>query len=515
MRNTLAAVVTVVLALATQPVMAEVKVPSLFADNMVLQQGMNVPVWGWAKPGEKVSVKFAEQAVNTAAGKDGKWSLKLAPLKAGGKPSELVIVGENTLRFKNVVVGEVWLCSGQSNMAMILRSVNNAKKEIADAANYGDIRLYKMKYAPASDPKEDNRGVWSICTPASVTRFSAVAYFFGRDLNRQLKVPIALISASRGGSTVEAWTSKEKIDANAALRKVAHKWDRIAAAYDAEAVKRKLDKAVEKWKLAVAKAKADGKKLPYRPRIKTPPMLHYKRPEVLYNGMIHPLIPFAMRGVIWYQGESNANDGRAKDYALAFGTMIGDWRGRWAQGDFPFIYVQLANFRKQQSEPCHPNDSWAIVRDAQLKTLTLANTAMASAVDVGSATNIHPKNKQDVGGRLALAARAIAYGEKIVYSGPIYDSMSVADRKIVLKFRHVGGGLVAKGGELKGFAIAGTDGKWCWGEAKIVGETIVVSSDHVPDPKAVRYSWARNPIGNLYNKEQLPASPFRTDEPLR
>jgi sialate O-acetylesterase len=333
-----------------------------------------------------------------------------------------------------------------------------------------------------------------------------VAYFFGRYLHKELNVPVGLIHTSWGGTPAEAWTRREVLEANPDCAPILKRYDDAVAKYP-QAMKEYEQKLAE-WKEAAQKAKAESTNPPRRPGEPFGPG-HPHSPAGLYNAMIAPLIPYGIAGAIWYQGESNA--GRAYQYRTLFPDMIKNWRNDWGVGKFPFLFVQLANFMKTKPEP--DESAWAELREAQTMTLALPNTGMAVIIDIGDADDIHPKNKQDVGKRLALWALANTYGKKLVYSGPIYKSMKVDGNSIVLSFDHVGGGLVAKGGEeLEGFAIAGSDKKFVWADARINGDTVIVSSDKVSEPVAVRYAWADNPVCNLYNKEELPASPFRTDE---
>ncbi|MGB9624270.1 MAG: sialate O-acetylesterase [Phycisphaerae bacterium] len=471
------------------PAAAAVKLPAVIGDNMVLQRDMKVPIWGTADPGEKVTVTIGDQKAATTAGADGRWMVRLDPLKAGG-PFEMTVAGNNKITLKDILVGEVWVCSGQSNMAMTVKAAANAHEEIS-AAKYPDIRLFTVARKVAATPQSDTQGSWVRCSPETVGDFSAAAYYFGRHLYRELDVPIGLIHSSWGGTPAEAWTSRSTLEADPALKAIVDRWDeQIANA-------RRAGNAAENKRPAArgAKPPADLAASP-------------GRPSSLYNGMIQPLIPYAIRGAIWYQGEANA--GRAYQYRKLFPAMIQDWRKAWGQGDFPFLFVQLANFQPTKPEPS--DSTWAELREAQTMTLSLPKTGMAVIIDIGEAKDIHPKNKQDVGKRLALAALAIAYGKDVAYSGPMYDSMKIEGDRIRLTFKHVDGGLVAKDGKLKGFAIAGADRKFVWAEAQIDGDTVVVHSDKVARPVAVRYAWADNPECNLYNKAGLPASPFRTDD---
>ncbi|HKD37107.1 MAG TPA: sialate O-acetylesterase [Pirellulales bacterium] len=435
---------------------AGVALGEIFSDNAVLQQGMKLPVWGTADAGEKVTVSIAGQSVSTFAS-GGKWRVVLAPMKAGG-PFTLTVEGPNNkAEAKNLLVGEVWIAGGQSNMEWTVKKAANAEAEIAGSAN-PQIHLITVAHRQkATSPQSRVNGKWTECGPDTVGEFSAVAYFFGRALQKKLGVPVGLVSCNVGGTTAERWMSKEAFDAEPTLAEMPR----------------------------TQKDKGDFD---------------------LYNGMLHPLIPYAIRGAIWYQGESNAIE--AWHYRTLFPAMIKCWRDQWGQGDFPFLFVQLAPYNKGLKEGI-----WPELREAQLMTTVKSpNTAMAVITDVGEEQNIHPVKKQPVGERLALAARALAYGEKVGYSGPIYESMTVSGPQAILHFKHAGPGLVAKGHKLVGFTIAGDDKKFHDAEAKIEGDTVVVSSRDVSKPIAVRFGWANYPIVNLWNKEGLPASPFRTDD---
>ena len=487
-------------------VFADVKVAAVINNNMVLQQGKKVTIWGWAEPGEEVmvSVSWHSMKWGVTAGKDGKWMFKMNSPKVGG-PYEMVISGKNTITIKNIMVGEVWACSGQSNMQWAVRQSADSEQEIA-AADYPHIRLFTVERKVAEKPQSDCVGSWQLCSPETIPGFSAVAYYFARELHKELDVPIGLIHASWGGTPAEAWTSRDALKAVPECEPILTRYADAIAKYPQ--AKKEYEQKVAEWKDAVEKAKAEGKKPPRRPRAPFGPGNPHS-PAGLYNAMIAPLIPYAIQGAIWYQGESNAS--RAYQYRKLFPAMIKCWRNNWRQGNFPFLFVQLANFRAVNSEPSESD--WAELREAQLMTLALSNTGMAVIIDIGEADNIHPRNKQDVGRRLALWALGKTYGKKLVYSGPVYKSMKVEGDKIILNFEHVGSGLVAKGDEpLKGFAIAGAEKKFVWADAKIDGDTVVVGSSEVSGPVAVRYAWADNPVCNLYNKEGLPASPFRTDD---
>ena len=456
---------------------AEVKLSGVLTSDMVLQRDKPITIWGWAAKGEKVNVTFNNLTKKTKADASGEWKVVFPAMQAGG-PYELKAQGKNVITLDNILIGDVWVCSGQSNMGVTMKDINNSAKEIA-GANYPNIRLFNLPRNMPPQPANDTKGgQWSMCTPDNIRGFSAVAYFFGRDVQKEIDVPIGLIHTSWGGSNAEAWTSMDWLV--------------------------KLDKYKNyPAQLAETLKKTDSLTLA---RLKHPNGLHTS----LFNGMINPLLKLAVKGAIWYQGESNAYEGRL--YQTMFPNMIECWRTKWNQPEMPFLYVQLANYTDELPEPGKSN--WANLREAQLLTLSHPNVGMAVTVEIGDAKNIHPTNKQDVGYRLALNALKLVYGKDIVYSGPIYKSMSVEGNKIAISFNHLGSGLMVKDkyGYPKSFAIAGADQKFYWAQAEIQGDKVVVSSPKVANPVAVRYAWADNPgDANLYNKEGLPASPFRTD----
>jgi sialate O-acetylesterase len=636
----------------------EVRVPSIIGDNMVLQQGHKARLWGTAQPGERVTVAFAGRTERAITDAQSHWQIFLGPLKAGG-PFELTIAGSNTLTFKNVLVGDVWICSGQSNMEFPLVNATGGAEAMAQA-NYPEIHLFTVQKGTAASPLDDVNGHWVLATPEQVGQFSAVGYFFGRELYQRLKTPLGLIHTSWGGTPAEAWASHEALAANADLRPILDRyqtsletlpqrrenyertlaeWERKNFSEDPgnkgealgfadpalnatdwkqmnlpqffETAGLVIDGAVwfrkevelpPSWsgkELALnltaiddfdityfngARVGATGSETPNSymvPRRYTVPgsLVHAGRnviavrvfdrageggfgraglmslapvgaketeaislagpwsykvelalepkkpdygsrpellgptnpnsPSVLYNAMIAPLRPYAIRGVIWYQGESNAS--RAYQYRALFPTMIRDWRAAWGAGDFPFYFVQLANWQPAKSEP--GDSEWAELREAQTMTLRVPRTGMAVTIDIGDPNDIHPRNKLDVGKRLAAWALAETYHQKIESSGPLYDSFSVKDDKIRVQFKHLDGGLrTSDGGPPKGFTIAGADHKFVWANASVEGDSVVVWSKDVARPVAVRYAWADNPVSNLYNTAGLPASPFRTDD---
>ncbi len=480
---------------------AEIRLPSLIGDHMMLQREAPVRIYGWADPGEAITVRLAGQSVSTTADVLGRWETWLRPMPAGG-PHELTITGRNTVVVRDVMVGEVWVGSGQSNMYWPVERSRDPEKEAA-AANYPRIRLFKVALKAADQPLEDVEGAWQVCTPESVRSFSAVGYFFARHLHEKLGVPIGIIQSAWGGTPAESWVSRGTLVSEPTLQSFLTDWDRVLANWPER--KRRYEESLKQWEQRAAEAKREGRQAPPKP---SPPVGpgHQYTPSSLFNGMIAPLTPYAIRGVIWYQGESNAGRGHGFVYRQLFEALIRDWRQAWGQGDFPFLYVQLANYAKAP-----PNGHWPLIQEAQLKTLELRNTAMAVIIDIGDAEDIHPKNKQDVGWRLGLAARALVYGEKLVYSGPVFRQATRDGNRLRLWFDHVGGGLRAREGTLKGFTLAAADRVFHPAQAQIDGDTLLVWSDAVRDPVAVRYAWANNPECSLFNAEGLPASPFRSD----
>ena len=487
------------LALVSLPLCAEVKLPAIISDHMLIQQQMPVRIWGKAVAGEKVAVEINGQRAAATTDSSGAWELFLPPMAAGG-PYEMNIHAANDAVIHDVLVGEVWVGSGQSNMELPMTRVNDADAEIA-AANYPQIRLFTVKKKVSDVPLDDVDGAWSLCTPASTRSFSAVGYFFSRYIHQNRHVPVGFIHSSWGGTPAESWTVRPVLEANPLLKPILEEWDQVLTAYPA--ANEKYQKQLADYKVAAAAAKAEGKPAPTAPRPPAGPG-HPNTPGGLWNGMIAPITPYAIRGALWYQGESNANPKHAYQYRYLFRSMIEDWRHQWAEGDFPFLFVQLANFQS--------NGTWPVLRESQTDTLELRHTGMAVIDDIGESKDIHPKNKQEVGKRLALAAQAIAYGEKIEYSGPLYRQMTRDASSLRLYFDHTGTGLQSRGGEkLQGFEIAGKDGNFVGADARIDGQTVVVSCDQVADPAKVRYGWADDPKVTLENREGLQASPFRAE----
>ncbi|MBC8085203.1 MAG: sialate O-acetylesterase [Hymenobacter sp.] len=465
--------------LATQ---AAIRLPALVGDHMVLQREQPLPVWGWAGPGETVTVGFQNQAYPATATPAGRWQVMLPAMPAGG-PFVMTIEGENTLTINDILVGDVWLASGQSNMELPLRDPNapkpgayplilNAGQEVAQA-DFPQIRQFTVRKAVAATPQLLSEGSgWRVCSPQTAGSFSAVAYFFARDLHRRYQIPVGIISSPWGGTPAESWVS------GAALRQQPD-FQQAVAGLDGRPARPLLDQ-----------------NLP-------------GTPSGLFNGMIAPLIPYALKGIIWYQGESNV--GRAEQYRTLFPALVRDWRQQWG-AELPFLFVQLANYTATLPQPA--DSDWARLREAQTAALTLPRTGMAVAIDLGDATDIHPANKQDVGHRLALVARAVAYADqRVVAAGPAFQAMRVEGNTVQLDFGQVGAGLRVKdpGPTLRGFAVAGADRQFHWATATLRGKTVVLTSAAVPAPVAVRYNWANNPDGNLYNRDGLPVAPFRTD----
>ena len=483
---------------------ADVKLPAVFSSNMVLQREIQVPVWGWADPGEEVTVNFSGQSNTVKADADGKWMVKLSAMPAGG-PFEMTVRGNNTVTFTNVMVGEVWICSGQSNMEFHLSGSTGSREEIKKATNT-DIRLFTIPKTISGKPKDDVDASWLVCHPNFADNFSAVAYYFGKTINSQIDVPIGLIQSAYGGSKIEPWMTieafKQVPSLSSAVEHVEGS-DQVHSGHVEETLKE-----LEIYLPMAKKAFEAGEQVPAPVKWPVHPLaIDKQQPTSLYNGMINPIIPFAIRGVLWYQGEANCGQNDGMLYYDKFKAMLASWRSRWGQGDFPFYFVQLA--------PCVYGDSeeLPLLWEAQTACLQIPNTGMAVTVDIGNPYDIHPKNKQDVGKRLALWALAKDYGmEDLVYSGPSYKSMEINGKKAYISFEHVGKGLRSRDGEaLSWFSIAGEDKEFYPAKAKIKCEKVVVSSKQVDNPVAVRFGWDQIAEPNLSNKESLPALPFRTD----
>jgi len=489
---------------------ANVTLPDVISSGMVLQRDLVVPIWGTADPGEGVTVKFNDQVRNTTADANGRWSIRLQRLKATAIPSVLIVEGKNKIELKDILVGEVWLVAGQSNMQRLLSETANGAEAIA-AANHPTIRLFNVSRQVAFKHATPPLGVWRACSPESVKEFSAAGYYFGVELQKELNVPIGLINSSYGGSQAEAWTPVEYLMASADLKPTVDRkkiWDE-----ERPRVRVQYDEAIRQWREESDKAKAAGA-VP-RPSPSVPDALReYRVAASIYNGMIEPLIPFAIRGALWYQGESN--EARAQQYGILLPVMIKSWRERWGEGDFPFGIAQLPNYRDSKDDPA--DEAWSHVREAQrLTAASVPRTGLIVTIDIGEARDIHPKNKLDVGKRMARWALVDVYKHKLVKSGPVFQKAAIDDAKIVVTFSEVGSGLKIRSGatstRLDEFAIAGADRKWYWAEAKVVGRNRVeVWSPQVSQPVAVRYAFNNNPRNpNLTNDTGIPAGPFRTD----
>jgi sialate O-acetylesterase len=503
----LCSIAAVCVALLTAAVRAEVKLPKVLSDHAVLQRDAPIHIWGWAAPGEKVTVSLLGQTQSAAASDLGKWSLSLAPEPAGG-PYTLTVKASNTVTVSDLLIGDVWFASGQSNMEFPLKgfpgsaALKNGAEEIANS-NQPQLRLLRVHERPSGNPLADlvdPDEVWTLCTPATATNFSAVAYFFGREIQQREHVPIGLIDDTWGGTPAEAWISLESLSADSSLMPVFSNWAGLsatAADYDALLAKEKREDAAAKQANLPA------------PKHEWHPFPGSWEPSKLYNGMVAPLVEFPIKGVIWYQGESNTGDAMAPLYSRVFPTLIADWRSQWGQGDFPFLFAQISSFA-----PGHaPNLNWAIVRDAQRRTLDRVATGMAVTLDVGDAENVHPADKQTVGHRLALAARHLAYGEAIEDSGPLFRQATPEGASIRVFFDHAEG-LTAKGGPPTGFEVAGDDHKFFPATARLEGGAVVAASPQVKSPKYVRYAWSGAPPVNLYNRADLPASTFSSENAI-
>jgi sialate O-acetylesterase len=502
------------------PATADVRLPKIFTNDMMLQRDQPVRVWGWADAGEAVSVALDGKSAATKADANGTWALELPAIKAG-ENLELAVKGNNTLTLKNVIVGDIWVCSGQSNMEMSVQQCLGAADDIK-AADLPKIRRIKINRVSSGRPESDApaAGPWQVCSPATVAGFTAVGYYFAREVQQKTGVPIGIIDSNWGGSRIEPWVATEGLEMIAELKPAVLAKQELIRTYEKE-LPGKL-KENEKWIELTRRHLAEGKPTEPQPVIAPTPDGGWSG---MYNSMIHPIVRFPIKGALWYQGESNGGEGDT--YYDKKRALIGGWRKQWGLGDFPFYHVQLANFQAPTEDPAGGN-GWAKLREAQSKSLSIPNTGMAVIIDtvpLAEAGDIHPRNKFDVGVRLAQWALGRDYGKKdVVVSGPLFKELKIEDGKALLTFEHVGKGLMIgrkegrspavenKEGKLKRFAVAGADKKWYWAEAGINNDTVTVSSPQVKEPVAVRYAFEMNPDGaNLYNRDGLPASPFRTD----
>ncbi|HEY4249205.1 MAG TPA: sialate O-acetylesterase [Lacunisphaera sp.] len=494
------------LALMAVSLPANVHLASPFTDHMVLQRDLPVPVWGTAEPADSITVAFAGQVKSVTVGAEGNWRVELDPLAASAEGQTLTVTGshrDTSVAIHDVLVGEVWLASGQSNMDFTVAKtekyyfagVLNEAAEVA-AANHPLVRMFTGAWTKSCKPQTHIAGMWKICTPENVREFSAIAYFFACDLQHALNVPVGVVTLTYGASTAQAWIRREAIAANPLLKPSLDAFDAKVNSYTPP-----TEAELKEWQVVADQAKAAGKRPPRRP--KPDPVQDQHNPTVMFNGMIAPFVGYAIRGVIWYQGESIT---APRDlFPLWNETLITDWRKLWGRS-LPFYFCQLAAHDNQSNSPQ--------VRAWQAEALHLPNTGMAVTIDVGDAKNVHPKNKAPVGDRLSRIALAKVYGQQIEYSGPVFESMTVDAGTLRLKFSHVDQGLIAKDGPLQTFEIAGADGKFLPAMAKIDGDSVVVQNDAVSAPTTARYAWANYPAGcNLTNSAGLPAAPFSTTTP--
>jgi len=494
--------------LAAVPAAADVSLNNMFGDHMVLQQGIKNKVWGKADPGEAVTVTLGGQSHSTTAAADGMWHVFLDPVHEYGGPHTLAVKGKNEVAFNDVLIGEVWVCAGQSNMQWSVNQANDPDIEKA-AATFPNIRLVSVPQVGTQEPQWNFNGKWAACSPETVGDFSAVGYFFGRQLHQTLGVPVGLIDNAWGGSAAEAWVRREKLAAHPTLAAIHERWTKTEAALPAALAE--FEKKLADWKVEAEKAKAEGKPAPKQPASPDGQMKGNARPGNIHSGVLTPSIGYGIKGAIWYQGESNA--GRAYQYRELFPFMIRTWREEWGLGDFPFYWVQLADYKSEKAEPAESD--WAELREAQTMTMkALPNTGEAVIIDIGEGKDIHPKNKQDVAKRLARWALAETYKVPgIVCRSPLYTGMEKQGSKIVLSFSGAAGWRPFDVAEPIGFTIAGADRKFVAAKAKILPDgRIEVSSEVVADPVAVRYAWADNPVCNMYSAAGLPLTPFRTDD---
>jgi len=506
-RLPLVSVLVLSFALAAMPARGEVKLPNILSSHMVLQRNRPIHLWGWADPGEQVKAAMRGASISTQASTKadalGHWSLDLPEQKAGG-PYQVTISGTNTIVLDDVLIGDVWFASGQSNMQLPLMGfpnsavVTNGDEEIKNATN-PNLRLLHIPMIGKHYPQRDQGASWTLCTPETAASFSAAAYFFGREIAAKEHVPVGLIDSSYGGTPIAAWMSMGSLGRDASLMPVFEEWAQFSADHA------DLTRIVAEEKREDAAAVAAGRTKPEHP---WHPNYDSWTPGWLYNAMVAPAINFPIKGVIWYQGASDSRLDYAGMYEREFPALIADWRNDWREGNFPFLFVQISSFTST------PQENWAVIREAQRRTLSVANTAMAVTIDIGNPTNVHPADKQDVGHRLALAALDLAYGEQVEDSGPLYRQTSVDGRELRVWFDHDASGLVAKGGPLTGFEIAGADHKFVPAAARIEGQSVVVSSPEVAEPKFVRYGWANSPTANLFNGAGLPASPFTSEKQI-
>ncbi len=506
----LSALLTTALSLIFSPALrAELKLPAIISDHMVLQQKQANPIWGWDTPGTKITVHFAGQEKTTETSADGRWTVKLDAAPASAQPQTLAITGTSKREIQDVLVGEVWMCSGQSNMGFSLNEAWNGDIEAA-ASKLPNLRLIKVPRVGTQELQNDFKGEWKASAPDTASNFSAVGFLYGRYLHEILGVPVGLIDNSWGGSAAEAWVRRTSLESDPRFALLMENTAKREDALQSPNAKEQHQAAVDRHKAAAAKARAEGKPAPRAPQSPDAWLAGNQRPGNIFNGVVNPTLGYGIKGVIWYQGESNAS--RAHEYRELFPFMIEQWRKEWAQGDFPFYWVQLADYLPEKAEP--GESTWAELREAQTRTLALPNTGQAVIVDLGEGRDIHPRNKHDVAARLVRWALVQDYGLKFPHRSPEFKSLSIDGAKARVTFDCFGSSLrpfdVA---DARGFAICGEDKVWHWAKGKIVGKDAVdLTSDAIPKPVAVRYAWADNPVCNLFSNDGLPVTPFRTDE---
>lgn len=488
---------------------AEIKLSPIIGDNMVLQQKQSDLIWGWDTPGTEVTVFFGNQIKKGKADKEGRWEVRLDAMPANASPQTLTIQGTNKVELKNVVVGEVWMCSGQSNMEW---SINRDWKGDIEtlASNHPNLRLISVPVHGTQELKNDFNGKWEPATADNIPSFSAVGFYYGRYLHEILKVPVGLIDNAWGGSAAEAWIRRETLEKDPRFKNLMEGWKKREEYLASPKAQEDHAKSLEKWKADVEAAKKAGTKLPRQPQSPQSTLAGNARPGNIFNGMVHPTLGYGMRGVIWYQGESNA--GRAYEHKELFPLLIEQWRKEWKQGDFPFYWVQLADYMAESPEPSE--SAWAELRETQTQTLKLPKTGQAVIIDLGEANDIHPRNKYDVAARLVRWALANDYGIQVPYRSPELKGIEIAGNKVTATLNTFGGTLrTLDVDEVKGFAICGEDKKWVWAQARIVGpDQVEVWSDKVAKPIAIRYAWGNNPVCNLLTTDGLPVTPFRSDD---
>jgi len=506
---------TLLFAIALAPALrAELKLPAIIGDHMVLQQKQSNPIWGWDAPGTHVTVTFAGQNKSAEAGSDGRWEVKLDPVPANATPGSISITGSTNRKIEDVLVGEVWMCSGQSNMGFQLSSDWNGDIEAA-ASDLPNLRLIKVPNVGTQELQNDFKGEWRASNADSAKSFSAVGFLYGRYLHNILHVPVGLIDNAWGGSAAEAWVRRSSLEKDPRFKLLMESTVKREADLQSEKAKEDFEKATAKWKEDVEKMKAAGLKpgqqLPRAPQSPEAWLHGNARPGNIFNGVMNPTLGYGIKGVIWYQGESNAS--RAWEYAQLFPYMIEQWRAEWKQGDFPFYWVQLADFMAEKPEP--GDSSWAELRESQTKTMSLPNTGQCVIIDLGEGKDIHPKNKHDVAARLVRWALVKDYGMKFAYRSPEFSKLEINGDKAVVTFDLFGSSALRPFDvqEAVGFAVCGEDKVWHWAKGKLVaGNKVELTCDKVSAPIAVRYAWADNPVCNLFSMEGLPVTPFRTDD---